>query len=185
MSQRDSKPSLPNTARYYIKSQWTVFNARVFVQQSSLSRFKVLSDELVDNGYDAENYAYTVSNMLKRWVMEHKFRCIPVNIFTGEWTLKKYKKVAKQQTVEIVSNETDELVYSEMLVAQKYIESKGLRKLPEIVDELFPLLSSKWIKLYEDHTRDELVYKVLDMLCEDYGIQCSVSSYNDIIKVML
>lgn len=188
MPKRDSKLSLhdaPALRRYYIAAHARIFGKDLYVHPKHNGRFLVFEDELRELGFSAREYAYTIVTLLKKWAISKGFNKVPINAFTGDWALDKFKRVAGSKYVDISNVDTDyDLYWSELTVARSYIHENvhnGVAvKLRDVVDELKPLLSEHWLRRYYNGGQRP-VNKVLDDLCEEYDITFA-RNYADIVS---
>lgn len=174
----------PQLALFYRSSHQRLLRVSVYVPADSYSLFECFEDDLRRIAVKPRDYSDTVVLLLEGWLKEHRLKAIPIKTFCGQWALKQYKAVRDSQTVEITFGGMDALIYTEMLVARKYIEDNraGNRmRFGDEVAELRELLDSNWLELYEskDKARGALVNKVVSMLAKEYGLK-NVFSYNDI-----
>ena len=173
----------PVLATYYEAAHKQVLGRRCFIRPSEYSMFEVFMDDLRELHIGYRDYAYGVVTILKEWLKEKKFYRIPVPVFCGDWALGKFRKVDNSQYVTVDEPDKDEKIEifeSELLVARTYVESNlsDVCRMRDIVADLKPLLSKKWLSCSPDN---KPVSEVLDVLCKEYGIKI-VSDYNELIR---
>jgi hypothetical protein len=178
----------PNLAVLFEKAQYEILCVRFYIVSSKWSIFSVFADDLREKQIDEKSYTYTIVQLLKSWLVTKKFKSIPINVFCGDWALNRYLKVCNSETVTIHKDDnSDELLYSEMMVAKYYISKNldGVFKYKDAVTELEKLLSVAWLRLYEENLiTDKFRYIAVDRLAEEYGVGFC-KSYNDIIGKLL
>lgn len=182
-SSRLSSSNKPVLAVYYESAHKQVLDRKCFIRPKEYSLFEVFMDDLRELNIGYRDYAYGIVTILKEWLKEKKFYRIPVNVFCGDWALGKFRKVDNSQYVTVDEPDKDEKIEifeSELLVARTYIESNlsDVCRMKEIVADLKPLLSKKWLSCPADK---KPVSEVLDVLCKEYGVRVA-SDYNDLIR---
>lgn len=148
--------------------------------------FSVLEDDLRECDYSSREYAHTVVVLLKKWAASKDLTYIPVRTFAGDWAFKKFVRIAGSSYVDISNDDTEYDVYwSELTVARNYVNDNingSVKKLYEIVNELEPLLSEKWLWRY-DNRRIRPINKVLDELCDEYNVVFA-KNYADLVRII-
>jgi len=194
MLQKDLKQSsldntMPALASAYINASLHVYGIKVTVVKSKWSRFAVFEDDLRELHIPIRDYAFTVSTILKAWCVSHKFGCVPVNVFTGDWALVRFLKVWQSKTVTIDRpSNYDELLYSELLVARMYIATLLIRyvRLSFVVEDIKAMLTSDWYHMYvsKDKRRSKFISMAIPILCEEFGVifHDDITTYNDIVR---
>jgi len=162
-----------------------VYGERPYVHSNQYGRFLVFEDELRERGYSQWEYAHTIVRILKKWADKKGFRTIPVNVFTGDWALRRFQVVAGSEYVCIAGKDLkEELYWNELTVATTYvvdnISDGTVVTLSRVVAGLKPLLSDSWLNRYYND-KDRPVIKVLDELCEEYGIVFA-KNYADLVR---
>jgi len=161
----------PQLVFHYTRATKKIYNKDVWVPTLEFPKFRVLEDDLREMEASSKDYAYTVLEILKTWVRNHHLSYVPVNVFCGDFAFNKFKKVYNSETVRIEETSEAELEHSERMVAEMYISKMNfLASVSDIVNELEPLLSKKWLNLYRSGRYRKCFGKVLDDLCQEYGI---------------
>lgn len=179
----------PQLAYLYRCAIGAVYDIPIHLDKKVFSRFSIKEAELRKLNIELYDYAYGVCIILESWVKGKGLTFVPVNAFLGEWALKKYMKINNSMTIridDIDTAENVELLYVELLVARYYIEANLIKytRLYEIVEELKPLLSSRWLEMYKQHERSQLVTKTLLQLEYEYMVD-SPNTYNDIVDTLV
>lgn len=179
----------PQLLRYYKLAMEEVYGTYVRVKKDKFTRFISKEKELLKLGVEPKDFAYGVAILLERWVREKKFKTVPVNVFLGKWADDKYMKVRNSVSVTIDPINSDEsvnLLWSELLVAKTYIQSNLIKstRLCDIVEELEPILSEDWLQLYKDDKRLHIESLALIQLEEEYLVK-NPNSYTDIINSLV
>lgn len=170
----------PQLGLYYELSSNDVFDYPVSVGVQDYSRFSRAQNDLADSNVFPKDYAYGISNHLKRWVWNKGWYHLPINVFCGQWAINLYlTEIAPVKFEETPAEEVDygEMLYDELLVARFYIQ--GGMSLDEAVEKLKPMLKENWLELYANHKRAKLVVSALEMLSTEYGRP--LKSYEDLI----
>ena len=191
MSKKDlrwSSSDVPALLLCYADAHERVFGKRPFVHEKYYGRFSVFEDDLREMGYSYREYAYTVVRILKKWADSKGLKSIPVNVFTGDWALGKFKRIAGSKYVDISNIDVDDEIYwSEMTVARSYIQAHAYDREPvsvrSLAKELGPLLSPHWLARYRNGG-DRMTDRVLDDLCREYGLN-HARNYNSIVDAII
>ena len=131
-------------------------------------------------------YAYTTVSILQKWALDKKLKFVPVPTFLSDFALLRFLNVWNSQTVTIDKpDDMEALLYSELLVARKYIVDNchGVVRLGQVVDQLRPMLNPGWLDLYNQHKRAKLMVQSLEILCDEYGLK-NANSYTDIVGAL-
>lgn len=173
---------------HYKNANHQVFVKTPYVPKKQYGKFLVLEDDLRELGIPPRDYAYTVVIMLKKWVMDHGMDTLPIKVFCGEWAMKKFLKVYESESVVIVDDDKDRLLYTELLIARAYIYANGKNgnvvRLGDIVEERKELLSPDWLELYYSGELRTCESEAIDMLCVEYNVR-HANNYRDIVDALL
>jgi hypothetical protein len=143
----------------------------------------VLSDDLRDLEIPEIDYAYGIITLLESWRKKRNFRCIPINVFCGEWAFGRFLKIYEQEYAKIHSLEGNEIILqNELLFAKCYISKNinGVVRKSGVIAEMNALLSDEWRLANEENSRP--IQEVLELLFEEYGLKKHPTSYDDITK---
>lgn len=185
---------LPSLALHYSNAQKYFFGSeiKIRVNKKLYPKFRVFEDDLRELGIPFRDYAYGVTQLLKKWVASKKMTYVPANTFLGEWALKQYLAVHKSKYVSIDNVDKDidnELFYTEALIARAYISKRIDNKgstitLADVIEEVKPSLSKKWVQIYESNSskRERIVAMVMNMLRKQYHTP-NARSYADIVRI--
>lgn len=181
--------SEPQLLVFYKHATEAVYKVQVRVGKEKHVKFRDKEKELAELGILPRDYAYGVAVLLEKWVTSKKMRNIPVNVFLGPWALKKFRKVNDSITVTISDFHSDDdvsVLWSEIIVAKYYVEANLIKhtRLSKVVAELEPLLSEKWLEMYEQGTRLAVETQVLMQLEEEYMVR-GANSYTDIVDKLV
>lgn len=181
--------SEPQLLVFYKRATEAVYKVQVRVGKEKHVKFRDKEKELAELGILPRDYAYGVAVLLEKWVTSKKMRNIPVNVFLGPWALKKFRKVNDSITVTISDFHSDDdvsVLWSEIIVAKYYVEANLIKhtRLSKVVAELEPLLSEKWLEMYEQGTRLAVETQVLMQLEEEYMVR-GANSYTDIVDKLV
>ena len=189
MSMKDLKPasSKSQLETFYRAAHRDIFGHDMRVKDDNHSSFTVMEDDLRSLGIAPKDYAYTVVTMLKRWALDKHMNFIPINTFCSDWVLKKARKILESSTINIVSNDNEDvLIHAELTVARAYLDRNkddDVVRLGDVVDDIKSLLPKEWLDLYNNR-RKRPTGKVLDMLINELGISQPVSNYADIADIL-
>jgi hypothetical protein len=180
-SHQTDKPSL---AVFYEKAHKNIYDCTTYVHNNKYSIFHVFSDDLRELKVGEREYAYTIVKLLRDWLSEKNLKVVPINVFCGDWCLRRYLKIKNSETVTITNNDKEEeLLHSELTIARYYI-SKNLEsvlRFGDAVKDIEKLLSKRWLEMYRTKTfTNKFKYKALDIISEEFGFDC-MKDYNDII----
>lgn len=193
MSQKASKLNLsdrPALAYHYTAAVEKLTGESIFIHPKLYPKFAVLEDDLRELGIPPRDYAYGVIKMLTPWAKMYGMRTVPAATFCSDWALNKFVKVFNTHTVQMLPQEVvdhDELLQSELTVARMYIErnlaSGTVVRLMDVVDDIKPVLSSKWLDVYEAGDKRP-VTEALDILMDEYRVRGVVANYSDIVDCL-
>lgn len=180
---------MPALARYYISATKKTYGVLPIIKFNKWPIFQVFEDDLRELHVPLSDYAYSTTEMLKKWVYDHKLSHLPIRVFTGDWALNKFLKVWKSESVEIVTTSNDdELLHSELMVAKLYLaeSTRGYVRLSTVVDSCRPLLSLAWCEMYDskDKRRNKFIIKAIDIICEEADITIPITTYIDLIGLV-
>ena len=176
---------IPTLANCYADAHEEVYGKRPYIHSSQYGRFRVFEDELREYGYSPLKYARTVVKVLKKWAAARGLATIPINVFTGDWALKKFRAVIGSEYVRIAGMDIgDELYWSEMTVARAYVADNisdgAVISFSKMVGELIPILTDLWLDRYYDGG-DRPTISVLEDLCDEYNIVFA-KNYADLVR---
>lgn len=175
---------IPILASYYLSAHREVFGS-AYVTKKEYALFLVFEDELRGLEVPCGKYAHTVVRILKKWTISRGMKRIPVNVFCGDWALKRFLVIAERKYVDISNDDEAVAIYhSEMMVAKKYIDRNAagdVCRIGDVVEELKPLLTEEWLEAYKIGG-DRRTNEVIDDLCDEYGVQ-NAWTYNDFIAI--
>jgi hypothetical protein len=175
MSKRNSKliyyENESILALYYVKAVYNVYGIIISVSKDNIPLFKVLEDDLRDKGISYKDYANTVCGVLQNWCVKQRLRFPPANVFLSDFAIKRYESVKSKETVEYIQD-GGEVLYSELMVARKYIQDNlsSHARFRDVVSSLEPLLSPKWLDLYNTGSKRP-VNDALEILIEEFGVE--------------
>jgi len=174
-----NKPAL---ASHYESAHKQILSRKCFIRPGEYAVFETFMDDLRELNIGYRDYAQTVVKLLEKWLKEKKFYRIPINVFCGDWALKKFQTINKSDYVSVPDVDDDiktEILQSELLVARKYVDSnlKEVCRMTEIVKDLKPLLSKHWLNCDKEERPSA---EVTEILCGEYGIK-PVKDYNALI----
>lgn len=175
---RSNYCKVPYLVMCYTTYHKDIYNAKVYVHEKHYGIFRIVEDDLRELGATPVEYTKTVLNMLKNWAHDKGLKSVPIRVFCGDWAFNKFKKVYKSDTIDISNNGVDGILHSELLVARAYINGEGL-SMDEVVTGLTPLLSDDWLELYRGGRYRFVTGDVLDILCEELGVNYA-SSYEQL-----
>lgn len=173
---------IPQAVRHYIAANEEEYGNKPYVHKKLYPKFMVLEDDFRELGISSKDYAYVIVKLLRPIIVKKRLKCIPVNMYISDYALQRYKEfTSKEVASEIIDSTEAELEHCELLVARMLIErnisSDKFVRLSSIVEEMKPLLSDDWLKLYEDRrSRPD----VTDILMKEYRIR-HANNYMDII----
>lgn len=193
MLQKDLKQSsldnsMPALAHMYKSAMRQIYGVDVYVMRRDYPRFAVFEDDLREEAIPIKEYAYTVGTILRKWCKFHKFKYIPVKVFTGDWALSRFMKVWQSETVTVGKPTNDDaLLYSELLVGRMYVVTLLTRyvRLSSVVEDIKIMLSPEWYHMYtsKDKRRIKFVREAIVVLCEELGISNDgIETYNDVVS---
>jgi len=172
----------PQAVFHYQTATKKIYGKNVWVPTLEFPRFRVLEDDLREIGASSKDYAYTVLEVLRAWTEEHHMDHVPTRMFCGKFAMKKFLKVWKSETVSIEDTSADELKHDERLVAELYLSGrlKSMNvTLDNAVSDIRPLLSKKWLEMYDNKKYRPCLGDVIDELCAEFGISYA-RDYDDL-----
>lgn len=180
----------PSLATYYIAATRKIFSSSVTVSKKSWPKFRVMEDDLRERHIPVRDYAYTVLSLLATWANKRGFKYVPFNVFLGQWAFDRFIKIWQSENIDLPDKpqDMDEITYSELLVARTYIayniDKNAYVRMSKIVAMCRQFVCDEWYELYssKSRARDKFMYKVIDILCEEYGISDSLSSYTELLR---
>lgn len=179
----------PQLARFYRVSQAKAFFNTPRVHQNSWARFQKFEKELHEDNIPPRDYAYIVTELLRKWVHTNGFKYIPYKTFTGPWALERYKAVSNSQTVTVAYGmevDEEELLYTELLVARTYIYKNAIERrvvrFSKVVEDMWELLNPDWVDIY-DRGGKRPIAKALEILSEELGRD--FDNYTDVVSYRL
>jgi hypothetical protein len=190
MKKKNSRSSLldvsgtPPLVFHYIAAHKNLLGYKPFVHAKTYARFTVFEDDLREKQIPSRDFAYTVVKLLKKKVTENDWKCVPLNMFLGDYAIKLYQKVSSS-TVEVdyTNGNKTELLHNELLVARMFVQqnvtSDKFVRLSKVVEDIKPLLSTDWLELYESK-KPRPISQALDILMDEYNINVA-NTYLDII----
>jgi hypothetical protein len=174
----------PQAARFYKAAQLAVFGEEVWLDPEQIQRLGQLEAFLRHNSIFPRDYAYGLTESLRAWVQGKGLRCLPVNMFCGEWAKAHFQEEVGPRRFIPPTKESEEhsdLLYEELILARLYISKQGSMTFQQVVDFLRPMLSQRWLDLYTSHQRTALIVNALDVLSLEHGRY--VEWYDDLIGV--
>jgi len=179
---RQSSSNKPALASYYESAHMQILGKKCFIRPEEYPIFETFMDDLRELNIGYRDYAQSIVKLLERWLISKKFYRIPINVFCGDWALSKFRSIENSDYVSITDVDEDiktEILQSELLIARAYIEGnlEDVCRMTEIVKDLKPLLSKKWLECQKS---ERPVDEVIKILCKDYGIK-PVTDYNELI----
>jgi hypothetical protein len=180
----DAKPPL---VTHYMNAHRRTLGVNVFINTKQWPRFRVFEDDLRELHIPCRDYAYTVVAMLHDWLKEKHYTSVPVNVFTGDWALKKFLKVWKSESVQTAST-VDDILDSEVFIGRMYVATnlQEYARLSQVVARYRSNVSYAWYIMYKNDAslRSKFVSKAIKLLCEEYGITVDVDNYLDIVRIL-
>lgn len=162
----------PQTVRHYNKAQTIIYDFQSYVPKKRYPQFNKLEKKLFVHGVMSRDYAFGLSESLQGWVRAKKWRCLPINVFCGDWAVGYFvEEIGNREYVapSWKEEQTSLLVYDELLVARTYIQYAGVTSFANVVVQLQLALSQTWLYLYNANSRTEVKVRALDILSEEYG----------------
>jgi hypothetical protein len=174
-----NKPAL---ASYYESAHMQVLGKKCFIRPEEYAMFETFMDDLRELNIGYRDYAQTVVKLLEKWLEKKKFYRVPINVFCGDWALSKFRSIENSEYVSVADTDEDaktEILQSELLVARAYVDGnlKDVCRMTEIIKDLKPLLSKKWLECSKS---ERPIDEVVEILCKEYGIK-PVADYNELI----
>ena len=129
---------------------------------------------------------FLLMHEFRKWAEDKGMDFVPIPTFLSAFALGRYLSVVDSQTVEVTDDDIlIELSHSEMLVGRAYINNyvvmRGSYKFKDAVEELRPILSLSWLKLYDSGNRGLVVLDAIRDLAVEYGLNPKgCHSYADI-----
>jgi len=166
-------------------------NSRIRVYKKLIPDFLEFEKVLRDEGISYKDYTETVLRLLKKWAKDKGMDFVPIPTFLSTFGLGRYLSVADSQSVRITGDELFiELLHSELLVGRayvdNYVDTQGNYKFKDAVEELRPILSLSWLKLYDSGNRGLVVLDAIDDLAIEYGLNPKgCRSYMDITDALI
>lgn len=196
MSKRDLKSKYvvetSQLARLYEDYHRRIYNnSRIRVYKKLIPDFLEFERVLRKEGISCKDYTETVLTLLKKWAEDKGMDFVPIPTFLSTFGLGRYKSVVDSQTVDVVhDNVRVELLHSELMVGRvfvsEYINTQGNYKLRDAVQELRPILSLSWLKLYDSGKRGLVEVDGISELAVEYGINPGgCRSYMDIADALI
>lgn len=187
-SRRRSSDIRPSSWQEYVDAHRRVFGRPVMPKKDVyIQAFFELDVQLLEMGVSSKEYAITVVTMLERWARAKGWRSIPVNVFCGKMAMERFLQVQQSKYVRIrPDKEEDELFHSELVAARyfvhKNIQNGTLVRFGDAVEEIAPMLSERWLKLYKGEGEGRRpVPEVLEILEKEYNLTSPATSYWDIV----
>ena len=166
-------------------------NSRIRVYKKLIPSFLEFEKVLRNEGIAYKDYTETVLKLLKKWAEDKGMDFVPIPTFLSTFALGRYLSIVDSQTVEVTDDDIlIELSHSEMLVGRAYINNyvvmRGSYKFKDAVEELRPILSLSWLKLYDSGNRGLVVLDVIYDLAVEYGLNPKgCRSYMDITDELI
>lgn len=169
----------PQLVRFYKLAQDKIFHVQPFMHSKYWPRFADFEILLSELDFTPRDYSYTVTEILKKWCKDRNLKCVPRNVFTGNWALERYQKVMGSATVSIMgADEVDReaLLYAELSVARRYIYENAVMRnvigLRSIVRDMRQLLNPEWLELYDNRGKRP-IKDAMQILNEEFGTDFS------------
>jgi hypothetical protein len=193
MQKKVSKQSLhdttiPQLVFHYVDACESVYKYRPYVPKKYYGKFSVFEDDLREMQISSMDYANSVVALTKKFVKGKGMKCLPINMFLGNYCLKVYNRYLSTNTVTVVDTDRQVMLYNELLVARFYIDKNIHRdgnshiRMSDAIDELEPLLDKRWIALYEN-SKIRPIEDALEILCKEYKVK-SADSYLEIVEAL-
>lgn len=160
----------PQLATHYEHACRAVYNKHRFVVKQSYGLFRDFEKKLRDEGIFPMDYALGISEKLKKWTKKNGWAVLPTKTFCSEWAMELYKTELSNRQFEHTSDEDSDLgaLLEDELKVARYSAETGI-DFQSAVEELRPVLSEAWLKLYKKGTRAALMVEALDLLSEERG----------------
>src|SRR4030042_5555367 len=87
MKKKSSRSSLldvsgtPPLVFHYIAAHKNLLGYKPFIHNKTYARFTVFEDDLREKHIPSRDFAYTVVKLLKKKIIENKWKCVPLNMF--------------------------------------------------------------------------------------------------------
>lgn len=167
----------PALVGYYIDAMKRVYDAIRRVKQDQYPQFERVEHMLLERGLYPENYAITVARLWKYWCLERRLRCLPVNVFLGNKSVRWYEEYA-MFGVDVVAPK----VYRAKILADEYELARAVIRLVmngEVVPERVLVgtmnLSPEWHQANAEGIRPR--QEVASALAGIYGVECTTFDY--------
>jgi len=176
------KNDFPQLVLAYTRATEKIYGKKVWVPTLEFSKFWVMEDDLREMGASPREYAYTVLKSLKSWAKSHGLDYVPIKVFLGKFAFNKFVKIWNSKTIVIDDDKNDEteVIHSELLVAEAFIEERlhgNNVSFDQTVKNLRPVLSEKWLEMYNTHRYRACSGYVIDNLCMKYNIRYARDYY--------
>lgn len=155
-----------NLVRYYKSAQSSIYGAgSVHVLEQQVARFSALEVELMEHHISPEHYARAQSILWRDWVASKGLSHLPVNVFLGDVSRKRYNRLLNQPTVEPVMDEASRVKALGMVLEKQFLEYYLERVLynGDNVDE------QRHLRIFTDGYQNEASLFAWADYCELYG----------------
>jgi hypothetical protein len=126
---------------------------------------------LAKEGIYPKDYAHGVARHFCGWVKSKGWDKLPINVFCGQWAIRKYKEEIGNSDYLPATTSQEELavlMYDELRVARYFISNRGMKTYGDVVEELKPVLSDAWLERYANDNLDSVRKDVLVVLRKDH-----------------
>lgn len=128
----------------YCEATKRLYGVTVRVSAKDANRFLQLEKELISNDILPRHYAGRLLKHLRSWVRYRKLKCVPVNVFLGDWALSLYLKELDEKSQRIALTDEDRMVMVQeayRILVYAYVNRKDY-DVAEI--DLEPVIGNMW-----------------------------------------
>lgn len=170
---------MPQLARHYVDACYAVYKFKPYIHRRIFPKFSIFEDDLREQAIPPKEFAFTVIAATKWFVKKKSWKFLPIKLFLSDYGIKKYLKVEKYKTVDVISaiNSDEilkmEILHNEIVVARAFIaknvKSDTFIRLRDIVEELKPLLSEVWLEIYVNKGKRP-ISQAIDRLSDEFQV---------------
>lgn len=158
---------------HYRNASIKVFEYKPYItipQEITLFKFNKRLDKA---GILQKDYAYGVMHHLHDWVRKRGWKTIPVNVFCGKWCKELYlQEIGNRQFTYIQdSDEIFKMLVMEEFFVMRYCEFATDGGYEMAVEDMMPMMSDKWMHLYESHRLDDVRIDAKTLYKDIYGVE--------------
>ena len=136
--------SKPQTARAYEKYIKEIYGVYIKVKSSQYVKFVELDRKLIAAGIFPEEYTERVLRHLKSWVKNKGWKCLPVNVFLGDWA---YNLYITDIGDKVYYDITDKREQEQILVVEDVRYLMAVMEYGDkALDLVAPFMSTSWLE---------------------------------------